>query len=151
MKAILLASAASAALALEPTSYLTWTADSFIRHGVEPTFHYTQATLYKGYEFAYELTKNETYTEWYRDQVDSVVADDGTIKDWNYTYYSLDDYRVGNCFIWWYEKTGEEKYKKAADIIRSQLDRHPRTPTGGFWHRQPVYPNQMWLDGIFSK
>lgn len=35
------------------------------------------------------------------------------------------------------------------DIIRQQLNRHPRTPSGGFWHRDPSYPNQMWLDGIF--
>jgi hypothetical protein len=37
----------------------------------------------------------------------------------------------------------------AADRIRAMLDRHPRTPTGGFWHRDPTYENQMWLDGIF--
>jgi rhamnogalacturonyl hydrolase YesR len=149
MKATLLVSAAGAASALD-TSYLAWTADSFIEHGVEPTFHYTQATLYLGYEAAYALTKNESYVDWYRGQIDDVVVlEDGTIRDWNYTYYSLDDYRIGNSFLWWYERTGEEKYKKAADIIRSQLNRHPRTPTGGFWHRQPVYPNQMWLDGIF--
>lgn len=33
--------------------------------------------------------------------------------------------------LWWYNKTGEEKYKTAADGIRGMLDRHPRTPSGG--------------------
>ncbi|RYO87728.1 hypothetical protein DL766_005002 [Monosporascus sp. MC13-8B] len=132
------------------SSYLTWTADSFIEHGVKKDFHYTQATLYLGYEAAYELTKNESYVEWYRNQIDgAVVLEDGTIKDWDYEFYSLDDYRIGNNFLWWYERTGEEKYRKAADIIREQMNRHPRNKAGGFWHRKPVYPNQMWLDGIF--
>ncbi|KAL7626461.1 hypothetical protein AAE478_003233 [Parahypoxylon ruwenzoriense] len=132
------------------TSYLTWMADSFIRHGVEATRYYGEATLYEGYEAAYRLIKNETYAEWYRGQIDdAVVLENGTIREWKYDYYSLDDYRIGNNILWWYEHTHEEKYKRAADVIRAQLDRHPRTPTGGFWHREPNYPNQMWLDGIF--
>ncbi|KAH9991330.1 glycoside hydrolase family 105 protein [Xylariaceae sp. FL0662B] len=139
-----------AAGAAATTSYLTWMADSFIQHGVDATFDYTKATLYEGYEAAYALTQNETYAEWYRGQIDdAVVQGDGKIKNWDYEYYSLDDYRIGNNIIWWYERTGEEKYKLAANIIREQLNRHPRTPTGGFWHRKPTYPDQMWLDGIF--
>lgn len=45
--------------------------------------------------------------------------------------YSLDEYRFGMNALWWYNKTGEEKYKTAADGIRGMLDRHPRTPSGG--------------------
>ncbi|KAI0882084.1 glycoside hydrolase family 105 protein [Annulohypoxylon maeteangense] len=132
------------------TSYLSWTADSFIQRGVQATRNYGEATLYEGYEAAYALTKNKTYADWYQSQIDSaVVLENGTIRGWRYDYYSLDDYRIGNNILWWYEHTGDIKYKTAADIIRKQLDRHPRTPTGGFWHRQPNYPNQMWLDGIF--
>lgn len=147
----LLIAGASAKSSTTATSYLTWAADSFIQHGVEKSFHYTQATLYLGYEVAYELVKNETYVEWYRGQVDALLEDDGTIKDWDYEYYSLDDYRIGNNFIWWYERTGEEKYKVAADIIREQLNRHPRNKAGGFWHRKPTYPNQMWLEYVNLK
>jgi len=29
-----------------------------------------------------------------------------------------------------------------------QLQHHPRTSEGGFWHKK-IYPNQMWLDGLF--
>jgi rhamnogalacturonyl hydrolase YesR len=131
------------------TPYLEWMADSVISRGVEKVFHYPQATLYKGFEAAYDLYQNETLLSWYKGQIDAIVLSNGTIKAWDYDYYSLDDYRMGNNYIWWYERTGQSKYKAAADIIRHQLDRHPRTPTGGFWHRKPVYPNQMWLDGIF--
>ncbi|KAL5000774.1 Six-hairpin glycosidase-like protein, partial [Aspergillus recurvatus] len=133
-------------------SYLSWMADSWILNNREDegAYWYGRATIYEGYEAAYSLYGNETLLEWYRSQIDDViVAPDGSIVDFNETYYSLDDYRIGNNILYWYERTGEEKYRLAADRIRAMLDRHPRTETGGFWHRQPNYPNQMWLDGIF--
>jgi rhamnogalacturonyl hydrolase YesR len=40
-----------------------------------------------------------------------------------------------------YQKTGEAKYKTAADLFRSQLNSHPRTAQGQFWHKL-IYPNQ---------
>lgn len=33
-------------------------------------------------------------------------------------------------------------------MLRAQLTCQPRTKEGGFWHKL-VYPNQMWLDGIY--
>ncbi|KAI1127476.1 cell wall glycosyl hydrolase YteR [Nemania abortiva] len=124
-------------------------ADSFIKRGVPSSINYSQMTLYGGFERVYNLTGDEKYATWYRGQIDALVQSDGTISGWDYSKYSLDNYRMGNNLLWWYEKTGEAKYKNAASIIRQQINRHPRTATGGFWHRNPEYPNQMWLDGIF--
>jgi rhamnogalacturonyl hydrolase YesR len=45
------------------------------------------------------------------------------------------------CGIARYEETRLTQYKTAADIFRSQLDSHPRTAQGQFWHKL-VYPNQ---------
>ena len=132
-------------------SYLSWMADSWILNNQEHegAYWYGRATIYEGYEAAYSLYGNETLLDWYHSQIDDLVNTDGSIVDFNETYYSLDDYRIGNNFLYWYERLGEEKYRLAADRIRAMLDRHPRTPTGGFWHRSPIYENQMWLDGIF--
>jgi rhamnogalacturonyl hydrolase YesR len=131
-------------------SYLAKMADSFMSHGVNKVSGYGEATLYKGFEEAYRVTGNKAIIPWYKNQLDgSVVLENGTIVGWKDGFFSLDAYRIGNCFLWWYERTGEAKYKTAARTIRSHMDRHPRTPSGGFWHRDPSYPNQMWLDGIF--
>ncbi|KAI3336847.1 glycoside hydrolase family 105 protein [Xylariaceae sp. AK1471] len=145
MKLLLLQLAAGVAAATP----LAIMADSFIKRKVPSSIGYSQMTLYKGFEAAYLLTGNETYESWYRGQIDGVVQSDGKIKNWDSAQYSLDNYRMGNNLLYWYEKTGEAKYKSAASIIRQQINRHPRTATGGLWHRSPVYPNQMWLDGIF--
>ncbi|KAI0602949.1 cell wall glycosyl hydrolase YteR [Biscogniauxia sp. FL1348] len=139
---------ANVASATAATPYLPWMADSYIQRGVEANFNYATGVLYDGIVAAYELTQNESYVEWYRGQIDAVVQDNGTIAGWQYDYHALDDYRMGNNYLWWYERTGEDKYKGAADVVRAQLDQHPRTPSGGLWHRDPT-PDQMWLDGIF--
>ncbi|CAH0057084.1 unnamed protein product [Clonostachys solani] len=144
------AALSAGAAAADSTSYLKVMADSYIRRGVPEGYHYGEATLYTGLETTLTQTKNESIKSWYKNQIDTgVLGEDGNLIDWNLTYYSLDDYRIGNNLIWWHEQTGEEKYAAAAKVIREQLNRHPRNAGGGFWHRQPNYPNQMWLDGIF--
>jgi rhamnogalacturonyl hydrolase YesR len=127
-------------------------AESWIvnNHETQKDRWYGRAALYTGYEAIIARTGSDELLDWYRSRIDGlVVAEDGTIPTFDKTRYSLDDYRIGNNILYWYERTGEEKYKTAADTIRGMLDRHPRTPTGGFWHRSPTYENQMWLDGIF--
>ena len=42
-----------------------------------------------------------------------------------------------------YHVTGEEKYKKAAELLSRQLANHPRTSEGAFWHKE-IYPYQIW-------
>ncbi|KPM42171.1 hypothetical protein AK830_g4377 [Neonectria ditissima] len=149
VNSLLVLSAGATAASVGNTSYARWLTDSVIRRGVEPSFHYSQATLYTGLETVYGLTKNSTIKDFYRDQIDALVAEDGSITDYIYTKHSLDNYRLGNNILWWYEQTGEERFKTAASDIKVLLDSHPRTPTGGLWHRDPTYPNQMWLDGIY--
>ncbi|KAH8674274.1 cell wall glycosyl hydrolase YteR [Xylariales sp. PMI_506] len=132
------------------TSYLERMADSFIKYGVAANFGYGQAVLYDGFVDAYNFTQNETLLAWYQNQIDgSVVLENGTIAGWDATYFSLDNERIGNNILWWYEHTGSGKYKSAAAIVKHQLNGQPRNQAGGFWHRSPTYPNQMWLDGIF--
>lgn len=105
--------------------------------------------MYTSFEKVYEATGNETLLDIYASHMAALVHDDGAIEGFNYSHYSLDNYRFGNNILWWYEQTGENKYRIAADAIKETLEKHPRTPTGGLWHRDVVYPNQMWLDGIY--
>lgn len=134
-------------------SYLTWLADTFIEVGVDPDFGYQDAVLYLGFEKAYELSKDEQYLDWYKGQIDGhVVQEDGTIRNWNYSRYILDEYRMGNNYLYLYDQTGDKKYKSAAEIVRSMLDSYPRTPSGGFWygirkhaHSLPVFHLLTWI------
>ena len=47
-----------------------------------------------------------------------------------------------------YDVTKDSRYLKIIGQLRNQLESQPRTPSGGFWHKQ-IYPNQMWIDGLY--
>ena len=79
---------------------------------------------------------------------DTMVNADGSIKKYKLTDYSLDRINSGKYLFDVYDLTGEERYKKALDLLRSQFNGHPRNEDGGFWHKK-VYPHQVWLDGIY--
>lgn len=79
---------------------------------------------------------------------DTMVNADGTIKKYKLEDYSLDRVNSGKFLFRIYDQTKDVKYKKALDLMRSQLDTHPRNADGGFWHKK-IYPNQVWLDGIY--
>lgn len=79
---------------------------------------------------------------------DTMVNEDGTIKKYKLTDYSLDRINSGKMLFRIYEQTKDDKYKKALDLLRSQFDGQPCNADGGFWHKK-VYPNQMWLDGLY--
>ncbi|KAH6984232.1 glycosyl hydrolase [Ilyonectria sp. MPI-CAGE-AT-0026] len=133
MKLILFLVIGGVAVTRHCHSYLTQMADTIIAKGVDPDRGYQDAVLYLGIEKAYELSEDKKYLDWYKGQIEGpVVQEDGTIKDWNYTRWILDEYRMGHNYLYLYYQTGDDKYKSAADIVRHMLDSYPRTPSGGF-------------------
>lgn len=81
---------------------------------------------------------------WYNAIIDST----GNIYKYKKSNYSQDHICPGRTLFQLYDFTGKEKYKAAMDTLYSQLQGQPRTPEGGFWHKQ-IYPDQMWLDGLY--
>ena len=79
---------------------------------------------------------------------DTMVNADGTIKKYKITDYSLDRINSGKYLFDVYDLTGEERYKNALDLLRSQFENQPRNDDGTFWHKK-IYPHQVWLDGIY--
>lgn len=95
------------------------------------------------------LHKNDQrYFDFIKGNIDQYVEESGSIKTYKYEDFNIDNIAVGRALLTLYEKTGEQKYKFAADTLRKQLKNQPRTNEGGFWHKQ-IYPYQMWLDGLF--
>lgn len=109
---------------------------------------YVTGTVLKGFEEIWRKTGDQRYFDYIKMTVDSVVTADGTIDDYKLSDYNIDEINQGRMLLLLYKETGDEKYKKAADLLRRQLAEHPRTSEGGFWHKQR-YPYQMWLDGLY--
>ena len=81
---------------------------------------------------------------WY----DAIIDSTGTIYKYKKSNYSTDHICPGRTLFQLYDITGKEKYRMAMDTLYSQLQSQPRTPEGNFWHKA-VYPNQVWLDGLY--
>lgn len=96
----------------------------------------------------YDRYGDKRYFDYALAYADTMVNEDGTIKKYRLTDYSLDRVNSGKFLFRIYEQTKNPKYKKALDLLRSQFDGQPRNDDGGFWHKK-VYPHQMWLDGIY--
>jgi rhamnogalacturonyl hydrolase YesR len=78
----------------------------------------------------------------------SYVTDKGEIKEYDEAEYNIDSINPGRNLLALYERTKQEKYKKATDLLRRQLKKHPKTSEGAFWHKKK-YPSQLWLDGVY--
>ncbi len=96
----------------------------------------------------YEMSGKERYYTFAKDFIDYFVQDNGEIRTYNVKEYNLDNINTASNLFFLYDKTGDEKYKKALDLVRTQLDTMPRTKEGSFWHKD-IYPNQVWLDGLY--
>lgn len=96
----------------------------------------------------YKTTGDEKYFDYIKRSMDYFINDDGSINKYDQSLYNIDHINNGkNCF-WLYNETGEEKYIKAVEILKKQLSGQPRTKSGAYFHKL-IYPNQIWLDGLY--
>lgn len=109
---------------------------------------YDKSVLFSGLIQVSRLTSDERYLAYVERALDRLVGPDGTIASYKPNELSLDELALGRQVLFLYEREHKAKYYKAAQMLRHQLDLQPRTPSGGFWHKQR-YPNQMWLDGLY--
>lgn len=135
---------------LAKKNYSVKMADSVLAKFPELTdkWQYDYGVVFKGLEYIYENTGDKRYFEYIKKNIDYFVQDDGSIQKYSPEEYNIDHINNGKAVLFLFRKTGEEKYKKAAQLLRDQLKTHPRTVEGGFWHKK-IYPHQMWLDGIY--
>ena len=109
---------------------------------------YEQAILLKALEQVWIRTGDGKYYQFILKNMDSYVNEKGEIKTYKGEQFNIDNITGGRILLMLYRETGKEKFKLAADLLRNQLKNQPRTQEGGFWHKK-IYPNQMWLDGLY--
>jgi unsaturated rhamnogalacturonyl hydrolase len=116
--------------------------------GAPSKWTYEYGLVLKGIEGVWLSTGDGSYFTFIQKGMDNFVNADGTIRTYNLSDYNIDNILSGRSLLLLYKVTGQEKYRKAAALLREQLKTHPRTAEGGFWHKK-IYPNQMWLDGLY--
>ncbi len=119
-----------------------------IKHGKKPSWNYIDGCMMISLIELYKTTGNKKYFDFVKKFIDYYVHEDGTIQGYEVEKYSTDDVAETRVLFDLYNFTKEEKYKKAIDLVYTQIKTHPRTKEGNFWHKK-IYPNQVWLDGLY--
>lgn len=109
---------------------------------------YTSGLVLKGIEHIYARQPEQRYFDYIKAYADHYIDADGAIETYVSWDYNIDSINAGKMLFFLFEKTGDERYRKAMQALRAQLDWHPRTSEGGFWHKLK-YPWQLWLDGAY--
>lgn len=119
-----------------------------IASGKKSKWNYTGGCVIAAILSMYKSTQDKSYLDFADSFIGYYVNDDGTIKTYDPGENNLDNINAGKNLFTLYDLTGKEKYRRAMDTIRGQLDHMPRTEAGNFWHKE-IYPYQVWLDGLY--
>ncbi|MBI2416865.1 MAG: glycoside hydrolase family 88 protein [Ignavibacteriales bacterium] len=111
-------------------------------------WNYEQGLMLGALHQLYKVYGKMEFLDYVKMNLDYYIQDDGEIKTYRVDEYNIDNIPPGRMLLMLHKETGDSKYMKAAQKLRGQLATHPRTPEGGFWHKK-IYPNQMWLDGLY--
>ncbi|MCQ2464518.1 MAG: glycoside hydrolase family 88 protein [Oscillospiraceae bacterium] len=111
-------------------------------------WNYEDGCILSGCIRLFEATGLEKYSNFIFRYLSSVISDDGQIINYDNSKHSIDSFNSGKSLIFAFERTGDEKYRKAAEFLYSRLKSYPRTGEGSFIHKS-IYPDQVWLDGLY--
>lgn len=95
-----------------------------------------------------QATGNPEFTAWGKANLDSYLTAEGMIRTYDAELFNIDHINPGKMLLRYLERTGEARYRRAVAALSAQLDAHPRTTEGAFWHKKR-YPWQLWLDGVY--
>ncbi len=125
-----------------------WLEDDGTPVGIPRNWTYEQGVQLKAVEQMWYATGDPKYFNFIKRGMDFWFDKDGKLTGYDLDEYNIDHVTPGRAILTLYRVTNNEKYKRSAEYIRSQLKTHPRTKEGGFWHKN-IYPWQMWLDGLY--
>ncbi len=88
------------------------------------------------------------YSDYMQADMDAMVDQEGQIARYDSTKFNIDYINPAKNLLVLWQRTSDEKYKKALGQFVRQLENHPKTESGGYWHKA-IYPWQIWLDGVY--
>lgn len=152
------------------SEWMTWSEMKRVRHpfyldftdeAIEPNGKWSYAV---GIELesmldTWRAYQNADVIKYLKEYPARMIDEDGNIKGYKQSDYILDNVRPAR-FILRMNRLflGDNEVRtygteKAVANVYAQMQSHPRTTTGKdgrgvFWHKN-IYPNQVWLDGIY--
>ena len=109
---------------------------------------YKTGVMLMGAKQMYEATGEEKYFSLIESCLDALIAQDGTIKNYPEENEQLEGISCGRILYFMYDKTKNEKYRKAIDFVMDKLRECPRCESGNFLY-QTEEPSEAWLDALY--
>jgi unsaturated rhamnogalacturonyl hydrolase len=114
----------------------------------KPSWNYEDGCIWKGCLDLADASGQRFLSDFVYREVSARVSDDGAISGYSPDEFNIDNVNPGRVLSMLLASTGEQRFRLALDAQMAQLARHPRTQSGNYWHKQ-IYPNQVWLDGLY--
>lgn len=111
-------------------------------------WNYEDGCVFKGCLDLAEATGERFLSDFVLHEVSARVAADGAIAGFDPAEFNIDNVNAGKVLPRLLALTGGARFRLAMDVQFAQLEHHPRTASGNYWHKQ-IYPWQVWLDGLY--
>lgn len=119
-----------------------------IDNNEKPKWDYKLGLVAMSFQELYKKTNKQVYADYVKEYAQTVINSSGEIMNYKLEDYNIDYINAGKILFDVYKTTKDDRYLTAMQTLRKQLATHPRTNSGGFWHKK-IYPYQMWLDGLY--
>ncbi|SET66220.1 unsaturated rhamnogalacturonyl hydrolase [Natronincola peptidivorans] len=125
-------------------------ADSTIKRysDLSDKWDHEYGVVLKGMEDVWRLTGDTKYYEFILKSIEPNISEEGNINGYDMEAYELDNINTGRLLFSLYDETKKEKYKKAAYVLKSQLENHPRTSFGNFLHKKQ-FKDIIFIDSVY--
>lgn len=116
----------------------------------ERKWNYTTGLELKSFLDASKRYDLPQVVDYVRDWADTMATEKGEVYKYKKSNYNVDHICPARIYFDLHDMFGDydKRYRRVTRRIREQLDSHPRTESGEFWHKQ-IYPHQVWLDGFY--
>jgi unsaturated rhamnogalacturonyl hydrolase len=113
-----------------------------------PYWNYEDGCIYKGLLDLGDASSQAWYFEYALREIGSRTAADGSLTGFDPDELNIDNVNAGKSLFTLLARSGEPRFRLAIEAQHAQLERHPRTESGNYWHKK-IYPRQVWLDGLY--
>lgn len=116
----------------------------------ERKWNYTTGLELKSFLDAARRYELPEVVDYVRAWADTMATEKGVVYKYKKSNYNVDHICPARIYFDLHDMYGDQdkRYRRVTRMIREQLDTHPRTESGEFWHKQ-IYPHQVWLDGFY--
>ncbi|MBQ3607947.1 MAG: glycoside hydrolase family 88 protein [Bacteroidales bacterium] len=116
----------------------------------ERKWNYTTGLELKSFLDASRRYELPEVVDYVRAWADTMATEKGEVYKYKRSNYNVDHICPARIYFDLHDMYGDQdkRYRRVTRMIREQLDTHPRTESGEFWHKQ-IYPHQVWLDGFY--